>query len=210
VKIIYSRSDLNKYPPILAKDYIVRGKSSSNSIRPEQCPSIREASKKGILFFSDYNYSFKASGDYKIFIYNTINSEGGKSDNIIYPHILGSAEDEHPYFMLGYGLNIEIVDHGALILPPVDPRLVSKNTETSIAYLPPGYSGPLSAAVKCLGDVNIEEGSVLGQLIPLCEECIDLIEAKLAPKMKTRTSDLIITNKEAVISYAFEYIESYK
>jgi hypothetical protein len=35
-----------------------------------------------------------------------------------------------------------------LVLPPIDLRLKNLNLEYSIAYLPPGFSGQLIAAVR--------------------------------------------------------------
>lgn len=155
----------NKYPPIFANSYKIRGKSSENTLRPESCPAIIKAAHIGILFFSEKEYKFEGN-NYTVYKYPTKNRVNGLTGHEIFtPALLGSDENENGYFKIGNGLNIKLGETGAMILPPIDPRLKIKNLDYSIAYLPPFYSGQLVAGIKPLADAIIPEGYPIGQMV---------------------------------------------
>lgn len=161
------KKNQNCHIPLLAKDYKIKGKSNRNSLRPESCPSIIKASQIGLLFFSEKEYKFE-SNNYTVYKYPTRNLKNGSLGyDICTPALLGSDENEIGYFKIGNGLNIKLAGTGALILPPIDPRLKIKNIEYTIAYLPPFYAGQLVAGIKPLGNVIIPEGMPIGQLVLL-------------------------------------------
>jgi len=167
----------NIFPPILSATLKAKGKSSKNKLRPEACPAIFDASKKGITFFSEKEYSFFQDGNHTVYRYQTKDRKTGElGANIVTPALLGSNENESGYYKIGNGLIIRLEKVGALILPPVDPRFVIRDLDYSIAYLPPGYCGQLVAAVRPKDEVVIPQGCPIGQLVPLSEDVIELIE----------------------------------
>jgi len=196
----------NIHKPILACDFKVKGKSSSNQLRPEACPAIYQGSKKGIMFFSEKEYFFKKNGDYTVYKYKTIN----KRDNsigyeIVTPSLLGSNESESGFYKIGNGLSIQLNDCGAFILPPIDPRLKIKNLEYSIAYLPPFYSGQLVSGIRALNEVIIPEGAVIGQLILLNEIPIQLIESDFEHTINFYVDQFKIIDKNPIITSSNEF-----
>jgi hypothetical protein len=95
-------SNQNIYKPILASNFKVKGKSSSNKLRPESCPAIYQGSNKGILFFSEKEYYFKKDGDYTVYKYKTKHKTNNSIGyEIVTPSLLGSNESEHGFYKIG-------------------------------------------------------------------------------------------------------------
>ncbi len=199
----------NSFKPLLAKEYKLSGKSNSNKLRPEACPAVFQGSSRGILFFSEQDFFLPENCDHTVYVYKTKNKHTGKIGNeIITPALLGSSENEPGYYKIGNGLNIKLGEVGALILPPIDPRLKDVNLDYSIAYLPPHYSGQLVAAIKPLNDTQIKAGAVIGQLIPLSEEKISLVEEEFENNINHFENDFLIIDDKFTKTTAFNFHEN--
>ena len=199
----------NKYKPVLADKFKLNGKSGPNKLRPEACPAIYSASSKGLLFFSEQDFHLKTNCDHTVYIYKTKNKQTGEIGNeIITPALLGSSENEAGYYKIGNGLNIKLGEVGALILPPIDPRLKDVNLDYSIAFLPPYYSGQLVAAIKPLKDTQIKAGAPIGQLILLSEEKINLVEEEFENDINHFENDFLIIDDKFLKTTAFSLHEN--
>lgn len=207
-KIIYNLVKYqNKFHPKLASQYKVFGKSNSNQLRPESCPAIFKASSKGIIFFSETDFYFDENG-YSVNIYNTLNKKTGKiGKDIVTPPLLGSNENENGFFKIGNGLNIKLVNSGALVLPPIDPRFKNVNLDYAIAYLPPNYCGQLIAAVRPLKKVKIFKGDVIGQLVLLDnkDQKIELVEEPFQNIIQHYENDFEIINEKITVKNSTEF-----
>ena len=204
-KILYNLvKNQNDFHPKLASQIKIAGKSNSNKLRPESCPSIYQASSIGVVFFAETDFCFDNDG-FTANIYNTKNKHTGKIGNdIVTPALLGSNEKEPGFYKVGNGLNIKLGETGGLVLPPLDPRLKNKNFDYSIAYLPPFYCGQLIASVKPLNNkAFINKGDVVGQLVLLDDKCkvVELVEEEFENVIQHYENDfIIIDNKVSVLN----------
>ena len=74
-KIFYNLiENQNHFHPKLPSEIRIKGKSNTNSLRPESCPAIYEASSMGFVFFSETNFFFDKNC-YSVNIYNTKNKK---------------------------------------------------------------------------------------------------------------------------------------
>lgn len=191
----------NSYKPILASSFKVKGKSNINQLRPEACPAIYQGSKKGILFFAEKEYRFEKGENYTVYKYKTRKiADNSIGYEIVTPTLLGSNENEVGFYKIGNGLNIQLKECGAFIMPPIDPRLRIKNLEYSIAYLPPFYAGQLVAGIRALDDLIIPEGAIIGQLILLNEQPISLVENKFENSIKFYEDQFEIIDNNPIIT----------
>jgi len=195
----------NDYHPRLAIELHSKGKSNLNKLRPEACPAIYNASSKGIIFFSEEDFSFDENG-HSVNIYNTLNVKTGKvGKDIVTPALLGSCEKEVGFYKIGNGLNIQLGNSGALVLPPIDPRFRNINLNYSITYLPPKYCGQLVAAVNPIKRTKICKGDVIGQLVILNECEIRLVENDFENKIQHYENDFKILNSDIIKSNSNEF-----
>ena len=197
-KIFYNLiENQNQFHPKLSSEIRIKGKSNTNSLRPESCPAIYEASSMGFVFFSETEFFF-GENCYSVNIYNTKNKKTGKiGKDIVTPALLGSNEKEFGFYKIGNGLNIKLGKSGAFVLPPLDPRLKNKNLDYSIAYLPPFYCGQLIAAVRPLNQnkIVINKGDVIGQLVLLNNtKTLELIQEEFENSIQHYENDFIIIN----------------
>ena len=149
-------------PPELATPSHSETPTSRNRLREEHCPAVLDAARLGIVVRTASNHEFRPGHEYRVNVFS-----GADGSRIYDPCLVGSDEHDAPFLKFATGLWVSLSGADWLLTPPLDPRLRIPGTTGSHGVLRNGFTGPLFVVLRADRPIQLNSGTIIGQLIPL-------------------------------------------